>query len=45
MAILGNEVPDSSEQKKWEELLVTIGVHRTNIITINLSANKPAVTA
>jgi hypothetical protein len=43
--ILGNEVPDSSEQKKWEELLVTIGVHRTNIITINLSANKPAVTA
>jgi hypothetical protein len=42
--MLGNEVPDSSEQKNWEELLVTIGVHRTNIIAINLSANKPVVT-
>jgi hypothetical protein len=41
--MLGNEIHDNSEQKNWEELLVTIGVDRANIITINLSANKPAV--
>lgn len=36
--VLGNETAGGAVQREWEEMLVQIGIHRTNIITINLDS-------
>lgn len=41
--MLGNEVKDNMVQKEWKDMLVSVGVDRSNIITINLSEARPAV--
>ncbi|MBL7729662.1 MAG: hypothetical protein JNM88_00675 [Chitinophagaceae bacterium] len=40
--MLGNETPDGAEQRGWEEMLVSIGVSRDNIRTVNLSDGFPS---
>lgn len=39
--ILGNETKERTVQPAWENMLAEIGVDRTNIITVNISLNKP----
>ncbi len=44
--MMGNENNPKTEQKAWNEMLVTIGVAPKNIITINLSdSNQPVAEA